>query len=318
MIRWLIGTIAVLAGAALLFLLALKPLYLDPRAELQDEVETLTDRIASHRQALAERGRIDELIDGYVDQTLGGDVETVDHRLRTRLNRIGEHVGLNDLVVNTGRTVAHDSPARRRYRGGAMRELRERIDFLVHEGTISGEGAFDDILRLLHHIEHEPWIKRITNVRLDPRDNGRRFAATIRLETIFLPGRSPQDVPAQVEEPEGFESYVTLASSNPFRIPPPPEPEPETPDEPEEPEPEPDPPFPYNEWRLTGVIEGTADAEVWLRRGNSDARRLEPGESLDEARLLAVRGDAAEFELDDQRFLVRVGRTMNDREPVSR
>jgi hypothetical protein len=105
-------------------------------------------------------------------------------------------------------------------------------------------------------------------------------------------------------------------SLNPFRIPAEPKPEPEP-----QPQPEPrgTPGFRYDQWTVTAVIAHGGVQEVWLRnQSTSESKRLTIGEQLHDVKLIATRGEFAEFERSEQRFRVRLGQTLADRETVKR
>jgi hypothetical protein len=290
-----LGALAVAVG------LPLQSAYLKPRralvlgnASLQADIDKYRSGEADHRGVLAS-------LRGYADRTLGGDLESVDHELRTRLNRIGEELGLQGLSVGTGRVRPFDSPGRAKF---VDKSLRDETDFVEVEGWISGEAGLDAALQVLHRVESEPWIKRIQEVRFQPRDNGARFALTLRLATLFLPGRGPSAPPPRAK-PVGFEPYQALAARNPFRLPdanvPPPAPPPA-----------PSPMAELSRWVLTGVANGPVSAEVWLLNSDSkESRRLSVGEHIEQLVLVGAAGEVADFELSGVRVRVSVGSALS-------
>ncbi|TVQ55850.1 MAG: hypothetical protein EA377_02855 [Phycisphaerales bacterium] len=293
-------------------------MYFSPRAEHLDRIEQLSSRITEYRRSLDRQPRQQSQLASIVERTLGNDVEGVDHRLRSRLNRITEEVGLDGASINTSNPATRGTPAQRRFgRRGLEGELREKIDFVEIEATVVGEGSFEQIVELLDRIETEPWIKRVHQLRIDPRGNGERFNTTLRLVTLFLPDQPTEPPPAEPYDEERLARFAALVGQNPFRIPPPPEPEPEpvrTADSP----PQPDPPYPYQQWVVTGVAESRHGPEVWLRnRQSGETRRLGVGDTLRELIFTAAREDQAEFEHEEERFLVAVGTNLNDRTPLS-
>lgn len=317
------GIVATLAITGAGYQLAFKPLYLAPRTALRSDIEdgrAYVRQVDEHLHGQPDGGRaaLNAELDGYIDRTLGDSLEIVDHALRSRLNRIGEGVGLAGLTVSTGRTAALASPARQRYRNsGADRALRERVDFVEVEGSVGGEGTFEQALRLLHTIQREPWLKRIYSVRLDPRDNGARFTMTVRLVTLYVPGRAPHpdaDLSAGVEDVPPFEAFTQLAAANPFHVPPPPAPPPRDEDPaPDTPDPPKPPPFPYQDWRLTGIVDGPLGVEVWLvNRNSGESRRLVIGDKVHEVVLLDAEGDEAEFARESSHFRIVVGQSLRD------
>lgn len=246
--RTIIIVIAALSGAGLLYR-GINAWYLDPRAEYASKVSAANATLANHREAQRASAGVQRELQAITDRTLGPNLESVDHRLRTRLNRLAEQAKLQGVSVGTeGAGQPKLSPARSMFR--AYKSLRDEVDFVEVQGWISGVGALADVVRLITAIEAEPWIKRIDQVRLDPRDNGARVNLSLRLTTLFLPGREPKpEQPAQPPSAELQSRFAALVSGNPFRVPPKPEPpkveQPAVPAPPAAP-PQP-PPFPFGE-----------------------------------------------------------------------
>ena len=57
-------------------------------------------------------------------------------------------------------------------------------------GWITAQGTFPQIVELIDAVAAEPWAKRIDQIKIDPKDNGERFGISIRLSTLFIPGRA--------------------------------------------------------------------------------------------------------------------------------
>jgi hypothetical protein len=262
------------------------------------------------REAASDHAGVNDSIRDLVDRTLGGDLETVDHRLRSRLNRIGEELGLEALSVGTGRVRRHETPAKSQFkRRGQQQTLRDELDFVEVEAWISGEGSLERVLRLIHRIDAEPWPKRVHQVRVQPKLSAQRFAVQLRFVTLFLPDRDPIQPPLP-GEPGDFSRYAAMAGRNPFIVPPP------------APSPAPAPAAAVGpgaglgQWVLTGVAANRGSVEAWLLNPDSHAsRRLVVGESIQEATLLAANGNVAEFQLGDERFRIAVGSRLTDRLP---
>ena len=212
--------VVAVAGLGWLGWMPVRSMYFDNRAELQRKIVTAGDLVGRYRTGRDEHGSVSTAIRAFVDRTLGGDLEAVDHELRTRLNRLGEEIGLRKLSVSTGNVRWFETPARSLPAFRGQRELREEIDFAEVEASVTGEGSLDTVLRLVHRIEAEPWLKRVNQVRLSARDNGERFTVTLRLVTIFLPGRSPAGTLQAIANPDRFDRYDALVNRNPFRVPP--------------------------------------------------------------------------------------------------
>lgn len=305
-----------------------KAFYFTPKAELRERIDTLNAQIARQEETLETRSRLDTRLKRIVDRTLGSDVETVDHHVRTRLNRIAEEIGLTGAAVSTKTPSAKRTPATSRFPGNARREMREELDFVELEVTVSGEGTLQQAIALVDRIAAEPWIKRTGNLRIDPKQNGERFGVTLQLATLFLPGREPAAHEVAAYDPARLTRFARLFETNPFHLPPPPAPAPPPTRQAERPTPPSPPAFQYGQWVVTGVAQGasTSGGEVWLKhRTSGETRRLALGEKLHEAVLLAVEVDAAVFaihsgppgEVDaaavERQFIVGVGQHLGDR-----
>ena len=323
---WLKLVLPVVAAAAMVWLgwWAMERSYLKPRATLQESINSRSeflDDAASERRL---QPRLEAQLQQYADRTLGGDLQSVDHRLRSRLNRVGEEIGLKALTVGTGSATSQVSPARSQFRGRSsvvnLRALREEIDFVEVQGWISGHGSLEQVVQLIHRVQAEPWLKYVDQVKLDPKENGQRVDVTLRLKTLFLPGRSPSKAVLGSSDTEVAtaaavpDRYAALIKANPFAVPPSkPTAPPVATGKPLAP-----PPFPYGQWILTGVAESGGIGEIWLlNRKSGESRRLAVGESLHELVLAAAEGDRAEFQIAQERFSVAVGQNLLERTSVS-
>lgn len=309
--------IAAVAGCWLLYAKVIKTMYLVPRAEAVARIEQASRTLSDYRKSAADHTRVKKEIEQFVDRTLGGDLETVDHKLRTRLNRLAEHAHLKGAAVGTsGAAKAKESPAKSRF-SGTNRALREEHDFHELEAWASGTGTFEQVLQFIESIDAEPWIKRIDQLKLDPRDNGQRFNVNVKLTTLFLPKRTPNPQAAPPPKSGGAGRYAALLRSNPFRVPP-------AEDSPAVAKNTPPAPaaFAYEHWILTGVAQNTNSSgnavEIWLLNSQTrESRTLAVGESLEECVLIDARGEVAEFRIGEQRFTVAVGANLGERTPVS-
>ena len=303
------GIVVVLAGLGWLGWRPVRSMYLGPRVEVEQRRAKLIADVNRYRSGVDDGLRLRTELQAYADRTLGGDLEAVDHELRTRLNRIGEEVGLKKLSVGTGRVRSMETPARNVAALRANKELRDELDFVEVEASVSGVGSLEAAMRLVHRIEAEGWIKRIVQVRLQPRDNGERFVVTIRLVTLYLPGRAPAGPVETVADLGGFERYQPLVRRNPFRLA----------AKPVAAAPQPVAPKPagqHRKWVLTGVVSGPDGVEVWLLHADSgQSRRLSIGQSIQGVRLVAAAGDTADFEFGEDRFTVPVGRPLAPKRP---
>lgn len=289
--------------------------YFEERAELISNIDSCNNFIdgwkKENKQKIRQRSDFDEL----VNRTLGGDLESVDHQLRTRLNRIGEELAITGLTVGTGQVRKLQSPAKSEFtRKSSQKHFREEIDFHELTGWISGQTTYENALRLVHRIDAEPWLKHIDQVKLQPKDNGSRFAVTIRLTTLFLPNRSPKDPVYEPYDSASFDQYLVLAQSNMFRVPPQPQPNVPNPTQIAQ---QVTKTSPYQAWSVTGVAFGPNGPEVWLRNPQTgESQSLSVGETFKDLLLVGAAGEEAEFKLKDKHFTVSIGQHLNQRSPL--
>ena len=299
-----------------------KGVYFTERAELEATLADYESNIEKVKGRRLDAKKLEKSMDAVLATTLGADRETVDHRLRTRLNRITEIVALRDPIVNTSAVKPLESPARRRMaRKGPWKALRAEIDFVEAPATITGACTLEQAIELVDRLEAEPWPKQIRMVKLDPTKDGTTFRVTVQLATIFFPGRGADAPPEPEWDPARLDRLAHVVSANPFRVPPKPEPEvvAQKPPEPAPQDPPPKPAFPWNEWMVTGVADGPGGEEVWLRNHRSRTTRiLNTGQTIGDAVFVGGRGDAALFEIGQQQYLVLVGENLDQRRTDSR
>ncbi|MBX3354180.1 MAG: hypothetical protein KF724_00600 [Phycisphaeraceae bacterium] len=271
------------------------------------------ERVRAERQA---RPAVDARIKSVANRTLGPNAETVDSGLRSRLNRIGEELQLTDLQVATEAEKERILSPARSEMTRLDRTLREQPDWVEVRGVISGEGSLDQAMRLIHRLEVEPWIKRLDQVRLDPGRTGERVRVVVRLTTLFLEGVIGQPVPPpSAEAMSTYARYQPFVQRNPFRLPPPP-PAPQ-PAVVQKPAPRP-PGFPWNQWKVTGRLDGPLGVEACLRNVATNATlTLAPGTRISDAEFIGFEIDAALFKMADALFLVELGATMDQRRDFS-
>lgn len=304
------------------------------RAAAAADIRRSTDFLRTVRDERARRPSLDARLQAAVGRTLGERTDAVDTALRARLNRIAEETGVRDLMIATGAAVERKSPARQEMMRLALpRPMRDEPDFVELRATLSGEGAADQVLRLVHRIAVDPMMKRIEALRLDPVKDGSRIRATIRLSTAFVPGREPAALPGPpgADAIAGFSRYAPLAARNPFRVPPPPAPSapvslagaapaasaaqgPAAP--PTLPAAEAGPGgFPYGQWLLTGIVEGPAGVEAYFRNAASgEGLMLRPNETIAEFALVGIEADGARMSAGGATYRLRVGDSLEARE----
>jgi hypothetical protein len=298
----------------------------EERAKATRDETTYRTALTEIRDQRTRRGKLDAELRSFVDRTLGGSAEACDAQLRSRLNRLGEELGLRDLRVTTGSTTVRTSPAKAEFgRSVRDRALRDETDFVELAATFAGEGSLEQVLRAVHRIDVEPWLKRIDAIRLDGLAEGERIKLTLRLSTLFLPGLD-RKVELKVADSDlaGFARFGRIVEANPFRVPAPPvvakKPPPAVPPATPVGDPEPGPPpvtgFPYDQWQLTGLVSGPTGQEAWLRNtADQRSATLVPGQSLGDLTFLGFTADLADFAAGEARFRVQVGNSLGTRLP---
>jgi hypothetical protein len=307
------------------------------RAAVNADIERSSDFLRSVRAQREKRGELDKRLAAAVNRTLGERTDAVDTALRARLNRIAEETGVRDLMVATNAAVERKSPARQEMvRLGLTRAQRDEPDFVELRATLAGEGAADQVLRLVHRIAVDPMLKRVEALRLDPVKDGSRVRVTIRLSTAFVPGREPASLPGapSAEAIASFSRYAGLAARNPFRVPAPTagaaqvaaaSPAPAAAGEATAAPADAAPadvgigPFPYGQWLLTGVVDGPAGTEAYFRNAaTGEARVLRVNESIAEFAFVGLDADAARIAAGGATYRVRVGDSLEAREMEAR
>jgi hypothetical protein len=307
------------------------------RAAVNADIERSTDFLRSVRAEREKRGELDKRLAAAVNRTLGERTDAVDTALRARLNRIAEETGVRDLMVATNAAVERKSPARQEMvRLGLTRAQRDEPDFVELRATLAGEGAADQVLRLVHRIAVDPMLKRVEALRLDPVKDGSRIRVTIRLSTVFVPGSEPAALPGapSAEAIASFSKYASLAARNPFRVPAPTagaaqvaaaSPAPAAGGEATAAPAAAAPadvgvgPFPYGQWLLTGVVDGPAGTEAYFRNAaTGEARVLRVNESIAEFAFVGLDADAARIAAGGATYRVRVGDSLEAREMEAR
>ena len=330
--HWLgvVIAIAVVIGSSLGYLVGENRLS-EERTKALSESDMYIGVLTKARADRDGRAALDKKITGAADRTLGPSLELVDSEVRRRLNRVCEELGFSEFSVTTGTSVARGTPAKKEFKRPEERKFRDEPDFVEVQASITASGRADQVFRLLFRVDAEPWTKRIESMRLDPTADGGAVRLSIRLTTIFLPGRAPKSVlvvdPAVLASANRFDQlFDQLFASNPFRIPPPPPPTTVVAVLPgtastvdvgagaELPVIAPSGAFPYGEWMLTAVVEGPSGPEAWLRHVPSGAAlTLVPGTPVGELVLRAVEYDFAVFDAPGGSCRVQIGNNLTQR-----
>lgn len=301
--------------------------YQAPRERILRELASKENQNAQFESRLAKGNDLRRRYSAFSDHMLGGQPDEADHRLRLLLRETAETAGLERISVSTNPPRAQANPfSAARHSGEAprliSRRLEERPDFAVFRASVTGQGGHESLAHLLSLLESQPWVDSIPQWSIRPiGDDRRRFEVRADITALYEP-RLAGDADREVvqEDPTLAEARLRLASVNRFR-PPTPSPEPETvvAETKPEPDPPPQPPPPrWEPWRVAGIFEGAEFRVLVMLDGDRPATRsLSVGDSLFGARLVGGNvTDGAWFEIDGDRFVVPLNRTLSNRRPA--
>ena len=305
--------------------------YVAPRDELLEQLAAESRRADAIEDKLADEFAVVDRMKSAGARTLGGKLDDAIHQFRTGLGRVAEREGLTQIVVDQGQPQAQTNPlvSVRGLTASNMtalkRDLRRQSDFFAIRGSVRGVGTLEETLRTIAAIRAQPWVHRVEGFAIRPVGKDRQqFSLRLDVATLFAPQFSP---PAVAEAtlalpPVDTDVVVRSLAARPLFIaaaPPKPEPQPvaEKPPAPTPPRPAPPPPPPYDEWRLTGIIDGSMGTEVFMVNTRTGERRVvQPGGLVLDAVFIEAAGERAIFGVGDKRFEVSNGQTLAARRPV--
>lgn|GEM_PF-1101440 len=309
--------------------------YAKPASELRAQLRAETSAVEDRQRIVSALPRVRAELASFGKTTLGRDPDGAIHRFRTHLGELAREAELADIVVTTNAPRGAENPAARERVGTGMRRvLRDRPDFWVIQGQLTGKGSLEACLRTLAGIAAQPWAHRVDRFTIRPEGRERAvYVLTVQVASAFMPdlgedGGAPGVRLAELDSSR----WSMIASPNPF-LPPPPEPAPE-PVRVAEPPPAPPPPAPppYDRWRVVGIVEtgslagdatgnggGKARAEVWMEHtGTGRTRVLGAGDEVLGLRLVSASGEVAVFESGGAMVEVRAGQTLAERRAPGR
>jgi hypothetical protein len=302
-------------------------LYATPRAALDKQLSAQRATNAQYESAVKERRRVSEAIKAVASTTLGAKEDQVVARFRSMLNEIAEGAGMRGVQINTRKGVGVPNPvgtSKVTTPSGLRTALRKQTDFTVIEGDLDGTGTLEQVLRVTAMVQAQPWVHRVRSFSIKPEGKERnRFNLSLGVATLMMP---PELAPKESSEPPKIESlneaarlsWGGIVSKNMFREPAPVQvaaapPQPANPDPPGPAAP------PYNEWRLTGIVESRLGLEAMLVNVKSQQRMTLPiGATVAEAKFVSGAGERAVFEIGGQQFEIVTGQTLEQRRPAVR
>ena len=192
-----------------------------PVAEARADLAAYRERLQKAGQEVRRGRQASKALDDLRARTLGGDEETVDHRVRTQLNRLLESFKVAEATVITSEPRLVETPARS-VMGRAQASLRKRRDepdFATLEFKIGGVAPVGRVLGLLTELRAQSWPCRIEDVRLDPVFGGAGLRFSVRCTTMFLwaPTRVSQSL--QTHPPKPWPNLPTLSAAIRSRFP---------------------------------------------------------------------------------------------------
>jgi hypothetical protein len=306
-------------------------LYAAPRNDLLQQINASKGAIAKYKDALKGEFDVHKRAKQIALTTLGGKVDTVEHRFRTGLSRIGEGEGLSGVVVDDGEPMDHTSPLlpSKGVATALKQALRKKPDFQTIRGTLKGTGSLEQVLRAVAVAQAQSWLHRVDGFSIKPAGgSGDKFELRMDVATLLVPdllaGENPE--PQIVQPPSEADVMLrAVAMKNVFKAPPA-QPSPEGPREvqvaaaPAEGPAHTPPPqvfAPYDEWKLTGVVIGGRGAEAFFTNLRTNAKlTVEQGGAVLDAVFVHGEGEKAVMEIGGQRFEVSNGQTLAARKPV--
>jgi hypothetical protein len=303
--------------------------YLKPARELDERAGEFRRRIEGYDAATKGWRETRIALRELSSSMLAGEQVVVEHRLRNLLSELAEREGLREIVVSHGRPRVEPNPAQERGSGvsrGLRRMLSEQQDFVVVRARLQGLGTLERVTATLASARAQPWLHRVEGFTIAPKGKEKSvYELKADLATVYAPDLVDAEAgPPELTQPVAADARLAsaVAERSPFRLADPAKPaDPKPRPVAKKKDPPPPPPPPYNKWRVTGVIEVAGDGgntmQVMLARTDTgELRTLNQGDSILEARLDSASGESAYFTLKGERYVVRTGQTLAQRQPA--
>ena len=304
-----IGGVCVVTAIILFW--AISNWVLTPRRTLANRIAKMQSDIEGYRSDLQGEVRVHDQLDTFVQRSLGGTRESVDHAMRAGLSAIAEASGISDVSVSTAPPVEVESPGRRDFKGVAGKALRDELDFIEVPGVLRGTGSWSEVMSALRGVYAAPWIARVEDVRLGGKGQRNEIDLSVEIRTLFVPGHEPTGEAPLV----ALNWPPELSEANPFLLPKPPVSEASAAKSESRPD--------WARWRVSfvGRVEGVD--EVWLNDQSGQTIRLQVGQFVEGS---AYQGnqqdpdgfDEAVFTRDGSVWLVPLGGSLGARRAISR
>jgi hypothetical protein len=312
------GIIAVLVGFALAAAgvwVAVSRLYLKPAGARGDRIAEARAAIERVEASLTGREALRVRMDALGATMIAGEPDEVEHRLREGLTAVGHRAGLSGVALGNGRPAGETSPVARAIgRTDLGKVLRSGPDFQVVRGWMTGTGSLAEVWSCLALLQSQAWVHRVEGFSVTPANAERtRYKLRADIATLVAGGvpRTLTDT-TDLREPDAptREAVLAIAGAYPFGG----RPAPQAPVAAVLPPAEPAPP--YDQWRVTGLIEAAVPEALLVNEGTGERLVLLRGDSVLDARFEGGHGEVLVFSVGGRRQGVLVGRTLGEREDL--
>lgn len=288
-----------------------------PVRGLRAEIAETRDDLADAAEAIRKARDADRELRRVAERAIGDTPERAVHALRVALNTIAHDAQMTEISVDSRDAGSVRSPAERS-RSFREADAREAPDFHIIEGSIRGTTSLENALAVLARVQSQPWPKQVVSASLTPRDEGAAVELNIGLRMAFLPGLRSGEMTVAPAEPDllaGAERVARAAIFTPWQPPAvavaPPEP-------PAAPAPAPRKPA-WDQWSITGLVDGRDGQELLLvNRKSGERRALRPGQELLGLVFEGLRGETALIRAEEGVFALIPGQNLAQRDkPIS-
>jgi len=318
----LVAWAAAIAGLAGAGWWAYDALYATPAATLRDELDTLRGRQRSYERALEAAKEIDEDLRAIAGRAVGGDRESLEHRLRAAMLELGRRSGLSRIEVDSLQPEAIINPAAgsRISERPFRRALERQVDASRAVVRLDGVGTLESCLTALAMAQGQPWAIGVDSWSVRPAvrsrggERGEAVPFELSLSATVLVMDAPEaiagEIPISPLADAQADRVRAFVAADPFGTAPAPEPVSAPPAPPPPPPPPASPPPPGAGWTLAGVLEGRSGQYAIVVHDDGNRRTLSVGQEVGGVRFDGGDGETAVFVVGTDRYEVRNGQSL--------